>query len=150
MRPTRPGLAHRREMGGKRKDTLALAPVKRATREFALAAATSSESRSQAVEQYQRDKVASLAAATMDGLLSTWIEFHTAWFGSDADWLPLTLSAFVGVAAMFKSGRYRSFPNYLSRAKKAHIAAGFAWTEQLELEARKGARSVLRGIGPSR
>ena len=30
------------------------------------------------------------------------------------------------------------------------MSAGYAWTEQLELEARQGVRSVLRGIGPSR
>ena len=49
---------------------------------------------------------------------------------------------------MFKAGGYRSYPNYLSRAKLEHIRAKHAWTEELELEARESSRSVLRGLGP--
>ena len=51
---------------------------------------------------------------------------------------------------MFKRGKYRSWKNYLSRARAEHIRRGGAWTDALAQEARESFRSVLRGIGPAR
>lgn len=49
-----------------------------------------------------------------------------------------------------KFANYRSFDNYASRAKRAHIEAGGVWTQDLELEVKDASRSVNRGIGPPR
>ena len=54
--------------------------------------------------------------------------------------------AFVGAAMKMRG--YRSFSNYISWAKEAHIAAGHTWTPRHELEAAQGTRSVTRGQGP--
>ena len=54
------------------------------------------------------------------------------------------------VGALFKSGGYRSFANYLSAAKAMHIEAGHEWTQLLAHTATWVTRSVLCGIGPSR
>ena len=52
------------------------------------------------------------------------------------------------MSCLGKAGRYRSFPNYIARAKEEHISQGFAWTAQLAQESKGAHRSVLRGIGP--
>ena len=51
---------------------------------------------------------------------------------------------------MFKKGGYRSFPNYLSRAKDAHLEQQYGWTDELARAARRVQRSVLRGLGAGR
>jgi len=49
---------------------------------------------------------------------------------------------------MFKARGYRSFDNYLSRAKRDHILNGFVWTQELEIVSKDCSRSVNRGLGP--
>jgi hypothetical protein len=64
--------------------------------------------------------------------------------------LPLTTRKIISIAAFFKAGDFRSFPNYLSSLKSEHLDAGFDWSSQLEHVGRWVTRSVLRGIGPAR
>ena len=53
-----------------------------------------------------------------DALLKTWVRLHTCWFGEDGQpAFPLNEIKLVRVSALFKSGGYKSFKNYLSRAK---------------------------------
>ena len=49
-----------------------------------------------------------------------------------------------------KFHQYRSWPNYMSRAKREHILAGFEWTDLLDLVAKSCSRSLARGLGPAR
>ena len=51
---------------------------------------------------------------------------------------------------MAKRGGYRSWGNYLSRAKSQHVREGHHWTDQLELAFKEAKRSVERGQGPAR
>ncbi len=64
--------------------------------------------------------------------------------------LPVTPRGLVHIAALFKSGGYRAFPNYLSAAKASHVEAGFEWDQLLAHTGSWVSRSVLRGIGPAR
>ena len=48
---------------------------------------------------------------------------------------------------MFKTGRYKAFPNYPSAAMERHVGEGHAWMQRLDVLGRKISRSVLRGLG---
>eukprot|EP00971_Amphidinium_carterae_P233373 4631927-Amphidinium_carterae.3 len=50
----------------------------------------------------------------------------------------------------FKAGGYRSFQNYLSRAKQRHVELGCPWSDLLELVGKRCVRSCSCGIGPSK
>ena len=80
--------------------------------------------------------------------LGTWVEFHEAWHKGSVHPFPLTEAKIRVVAACFKRAGYRSFPNYLTRAKDEHINLGYPWNLQLDRAARRAARSVRRAIGP--
>ena len=77
---------------------------------------------------------------------------HVAWFGSQVTVLPLTAEKLLAVASCFKDARYKSFHNYVARAKDLHISAGYDWTLLLTRTAMamKALRSVSRGAGPRR
>jgi hypothetical protein len=64
--------------------------------------------------------------------------------------IPITPRSLVHVAALFKAGGYRGFPNYLSAVKALHIEAGHTWDQLLTHTGGWVSRSVLRGIGPAR
>ena len=55
--------------------------------------------------------------------------------------LPLAVAILVVLGALFKVGRYISYPNYISRMHLEHVRAGYAWTDQLRLDAKSGCRS---------
>ena len=80
--------------------------------------------------------------------LHTWLEFHEAWFGDTVSPFPLTIEKIRCVSACFKDAGYRSYPNYLTRAKDQHLEDGFLWSDALDRMARRATRSVRRGIGP--
>jgi hypothetical protein len=99
------------------------------------------------------DRVAPSGIGSSASLLKTWTSFHTLAFadaGVSVPLLPITAVILQAVGALFKSGGYRSFANYLSAAKAMHIEAGYEWTQLLAHTATWVTRSVLRGIGPSR
>ena len=69
----------------------------------------------------RKDKVAKSAAAPALSLATTWATFHYEFFGDEVPQLPLTVDILVALGSMFKCGDYRSFPNYVSAVKVAHI-----------------------------
>ena len=64
--------------------------------------------------------------------------------------LPLSVDMLRGVAAALKAGGYRSGSAYLYLAKQLHVQQGSAWTPALELRLQDVARSVRRGMAPSK
>ena len=125
---------------------------KRAVKADALAAASSSDNKRAALESYRGSKSAISSIAPRETCLSTWRDFHMAWFGND-EYLPITTEKIEAVASMFKQGRYKSYGNYLTRVKEEHIAQcgrQVPWDQALELEARKSVMSVTRGLGTAR
>ena len=97
-----------------------------------------------------KDKVAKTSVAPAESVWKTWQGFHRDVFGSTEDALPITPQKLVSVGSMFKAGGYRSFPNYATGAKNAHIEAKHHWCQLLEHTRAWVTRSVSRGIGPSR
>lgn len=126
------------------RDAPAVLEHTRASRFAALAATSDREA---SLEELRRDYSAASSRSSVDAHFATWSAFHTSWFGQHVPVLPITPETLEAVSSMFKRGRYRSFPNYLSTAKAAHIAENHAWSQRLEQTARKCTRSVLRGLG---
>ena len=124
--------------------------TRRGNKSAALSAALNEDTKAQALREVQADSLAVTSGAVYSSLVKTWAEFHRAWFGAESNPFPLTVSSIWAVAAMFKKGRYRGYPNYLSAAKDKHIEQIGTWAKSLKLAARKSTRSVLRGIGPGR
>jgi hypothetical protein len=124
--------------------------VKRASRELAAQAAATPESRSAALLALHQDMTAASGKTNACSLWSTWRYLHQQWFGSEADVLPLTQEKIFAVAACFKSGGYRAFKGYLSKAKEHHILGGHTWDLQLDFVGRKATMSVTRGLGVAR
>eukprot|EP00435_Cladocopium_sp_Y103_P032334 s1069_g8.t1 len=113
----------------------------------AFSASINAESRQSALDHLLSDMYAATSKKPRDALLKTWVKLHTAWFGEDGQPpFPMTEITLIRVSAMFKSGGYKSFKNYLSRAKDHHLQLGYQWTESLNRTSQKCARSVLRGL----
>jgi hypothetical protein len=105
------------------------------------------------IDDLVRDRHARSSIAAYTSWLNTWRRFHDLAFrGCDpvVPMFPVTPRSLVHVAALFKSGGYRAFANYLSALKSAHIEAGFEWDQLLAHTGAWTTRSVLRGIGPAR
>lgn len=73
---------------------------------------------------------------------------RTRMLGSTVPVFPLTPDKMTKVAAAFKALGYRSYANYLAKAKETHISMYGTWGPELSLEARLTTRSMTRGIGP--
>ena len=97
----------------------------------------------------RRDYRANSSRASTDSLLRTWVKLAEAACVGDEIW-PLSPGLVEKVAAAFKAGRYRSFANYVSRAKQYHITLGHVWTDALDLMVRQCVRSCARGLGPGK
>ena len=118
---------------------------------LAMEAARTVKSRQQALLELEKDMYARTSAGPREALLATWEKFHTLWYGDAVPVLPLTEDKLVHVTALFKAGGYKSYKNYLSRLKDAHVMMGYPWTDLLQRVAQKCSRSALRGLaGPSR
>ena len=130
-----------------RKDAPRVLNSARGNKANALASTRDKAAREVAVASLVKDYRAPSGANVMDSYWNTWVLFHERWFGDAPDVLPLTAEGLVAVGAMFKTGHYKAFPNYLSTAKERHISDGHAWTQALDLVGKKISRSVLRGLG---
>ena len=118
---------------------------------LATEAARSVKSKNEALKELERDMYARTSCGPREALLATWERFHTLWFGNQVAVLPLTEEKLLKVTALFKAGGYKSYKNYLSRVKDAHVMAGNPWTDLLQRVAQKCSRSALRGLaGPTR
>ncbi|CAE8719354.1 unnamed protein product [Polarella glacialis] len=134
-----------------RKDVPIVKYAKRANLSKVAEMLSSDTNKRLAVDQLEKETCAASSFAARNILLGTWLEFHRSFYGAQGpEPLPLTVESLRDVSAVFKSGNYRSYPNYLSRIKAEHIERGFDWTQQLDVAARKYKRSVMRGLGPAR
>ena len=135
---------------GDRWDAPVLVPTRRACKAKALSVVMSAASKAEALRALTADVSAASSSTTLDSMLATWTLFHKSWFGSDSDPFPLTCDRIAAVSSMFKAGVYRSFANYMSRAKDRHVELYKSWPDDLARAARRCTRSVLRGIGPAK
>ena len=129
------------------------APVVRNCKRGSLAGATSALATrgiDDLVTDLRTDKVARTSLGPAASTWRTWQHYHRDAFGLHVPTLPITPDIVVAVGALFKAGCYRSFQNYASAAKNAHVEAGHDWTQLLEHTRGWVTRSVLRGIGPAR
>ena len=101
------------------------------------------------LKELDDDVLAQSAAASSASVLRTWVKFHRAWFPHTPAF-PTWPAAVRAVAAQMKKKGYRSWANYLSRAKREHIQAGGVWDQVLDYTAKECTRSVTRGLGPPR
>ena len=107
------------------------------------------------IGELQPDRVAKSAKGDKASHMATWTRFHTQAFppappAETRPVLPLTIIGLLAVAALFKKGRYASYPNYASTVKGLHVEAGFVRAQLLDHTAKWVKRSLERGVGPSR
>ena len=105
------------------------------------------------VEELLADRIAKSGVASAASLLNTWRHFHVTVFAAEQPEVPVfpvTPRGMVILGSLFKRGGYRSFANYVSAVRAAHIEANHEWGQLLQHTATWVARSVLRGIGPAR
>ena len=133
-----------------RKDAPCVKHTVRGSKTAALEAASSNTQRIEALGDFEQDAYARSSLGPRATLLNTYVLFHDQWFGEQVPAFPLTPNKIACVAAMFKQGRYRSYANYLDRAKDRHIELRSPWTDELQRARKIAVRSVTRGIGPSR
>ena len=101
-----------------------------------------------ALDNLVRDYTSVSAKGPAASVLKTWDAMHRRMHSDHIPAYPLTAEKIARVAAAFKACGYRSFANYLSKAKEHHIEMFQVWGPELALEARRSTRSVTRGIGP--
>ena len=106
------------------------------------------EKRQKALDELVRDYTSISAQGPTASVLKTWELMHYRMHDSQVPVYPLTADKIARVAAAFKACGYRSFANYLTRAKEQHIQMFQEWGPDLVLEGRRSVRSVTRGIGP--
>ena len=131
----------------KRFDMPVVRKVDKGSLDRAVRVCDSSDTKHTALDQLMGDMYATTSKRPRDALLRTWVKLHTCWFGDENHpAFPLDEQKLVRVSALFKAGGYKSFKNYLSRAKDQHLSLGFDWTESLNRVAQKCTRSVTRGL----
>ena len=131
----------------KRKDMPIVRKVGKGDLDRAVSAASSCDNKQSALEKLVDDMYASTSKKPRDALLNTWVKLHTAWFGETGEPpFPLDEAKIVRVSALFKNGGYKSYKNYLSRAKDRRLQLGYQWSENLNRKAQKCTRSVIRGL----
>eukprot|EP00971_Amphidinium_carterae_P173251 3434872-Amphidinium_carterae.1 len=81
---------------------------------------------------------------------AAWTRQWEIWRAVDGPCFPLTVESVLAVAALFKAGGYRSWPNYVSVAKQTYVDREYSWSQEMEQVVRNCTRSVLRGLGPAR
>ena len=120
----------------------------------AAATAASDESMSEAISALLRDQFATSSLAARNSQLKTWHSMHRMAYCRDSNppaAFPLTEDKILRISALFKASGYKSFENYMGRAKGEHISlgplAGGDWTPSLDRAAKDATRSVLRGVG---
>lgn len=103
--------------------------------------------RDAALELLRRDYTSSSAKGPAASVLKTWEIMRKRMHDPGTPTYPLTPEKIARVAAAFKSCGYRSFSNYMSKAKERHIDMVGAWGVDLNMDARRSCRSVTGGIG---
>ena len=88
-------------------------------------------------------------AKTLEARWKTWVRFHSEIFGSEQA-LPLTAEKLQRVTEKLRLAGFRSAKNYLSAAKKKHIAFTREWDAKLALDYAEAMRDASWNLGPSR
>ena len=76
------------------------------------------------VAEIGQDRVAKSAIPAQETRISAWRRFHQEAFRLHTpaiSALPVTAPSIVAIGSIFKTGDYRSFPNYIVAAKSSHI-----------------------------
>ena len=84
-------------------------------------------------------KTARSSLDSTKSLLRTWKRMHKRWYGPDEPVLPITPEKIEAVASQMCHLRYRSFANYLSAAKRAHVMSVLTdgtWGDRLKMTGR--------------
>ena len=123
--------------------------VTRTSKERTLLALQSEDERARILKNFDDAVYSRGSSSVRDVQYRTWHEWHRAWFNND-EVLPLTPEKIRAVASCFKDANYRSYDNYASCLRHEHIAAGYPWSELLDLCTADAHRSVYRGMGPPR
>ena len=98
-------------------------------------------------------KTARSSLDSTKSFLRTWKRMHKRWYGPDEPVLPITPEKIEAVASQMCHLRYRSFANYLSAAKRAHVMSvntDGTWGDRLRMTGRECARADLRGAGAAK
>ena len=122
----------------------------RASASGAKATAANQESFETALENLDRDMYAATSVGPREAVWATYKRFHVYAMGYKVSLLPLTPESVRRVAALFKAAGYRSYRNYISRARDEHLALGHEITPKLERIMRLCRRSVVRGLAGAR
>ena len=131
-----------------RKDQPEIRNAKRGSAQLAKEAARDDASKAEAFAELELNMYSKSNVVPRASYLRRWVESHHDWFCGTCDPLPLTPMKMMAVAAMFRKGHYRRFPNYMQRIVDEHREQGFAFSEGLQHMRRKCERAVSRGIGP--
>eukprot|EP00971_Amphidinium_carterae_P275011 5456801-Amphidinium_carterae.1 len=105
-----------------------MTPPNRASRNAALDSIRTEDRAEASVKSLRNDFYANSSRASAASLLNTWQELATTASRGAPIW-PLSAELLERVAVAFKSGDYRSFPNYVYKAKQVHIERGHPWTD---------------------
>ena len=98
------------------------------------------------VEELLADRIAKSGVGPAASLLNTWTHFHVTVFADEQPAipvLPVTPRGLVILGSLFKRGGYRSFANYVSAVRAAHIEANHEGDHLLYHTATWVTRSVL-------
>ena len=130
-----------------RADAPALFPYQRGSRATALAVASSPTRRARARQTLEDRIFARASVRTHSQVESLWATIAAAAGHSRTC---LTPESILDVAGILVEAGFRSTPQYLARAKLAHLALGHPWTDQLALAHRHANRAARRGLGAAR
>lgn len=130
-----------------RSDQPTLRPTARGSRQLALQATASEQSKQDALNELDRDILAASSKGGAASRWKTWSTFAREWGLPN---LPLTLEVTRKVFASLKKGRYRHPQKYFAHARFRHVMTYQAEPSPDVLMAAKSfMRSVTRGMGPS-
>ena len=132
-----------------RRDMTTVRNVRRADVDRAWQLAQTSQGREEMLKRFDEDVHTRAGHGVRSAQLATWTSIHELWLPG-VPVVPLTWDSIRAVGAHMKEAGYRSWANYASRIKEAHISAGHCWTLQLDIAMKAAKRSVLRGLGPSK
>ena len=99
------------------------------------------------LDSLHKDRLSANAYGPAESNLKTWLTYHVRWYGNSIPAFPMSCESMEAVAAQMKQDKYRSFQNYLSRAKYEHIRKGFVWDQLLDITGKSCTASLNRGIG---
>ena len=115
--------------------------------DLALAAASTADSRAEALKELHEDMYAASGRNSRDSIWTTWCTIAQAWRIAP---LPLTAELVTKMCASFKKGQYRSPQQYVSRARLEHVrTTRRSPSPAAKLAIKDCLRSARRGIGPA-